>query len=134
MMSLTNFIRPILSLRLHKLDSYVTNAEILQRNVLRQLLSKSSSTEWVSTHGYKTDLCYEDFARQTPLNTYEELKGFIDRMRHGEKDVLWPGRVRWYAKSSGTTNDKSKFIPVSADALHDICVTILKVKSSTVKH
>lgn len=118
-MSLTNFIRPILSLRLHKLDSYVTNAEILQRNVLRQLLSKSSSTEWGSTHGYKTDLCYEDFARQTPLNTYEELKGFIDRMRHGEKDVLWPGRVKWYAKSSGTTNDKSKFIPVSADALHD---------------
>lgn len=40
-------------------------------------------------------------------------------MRHGEKDVLWPGRVKWYAKSSGTTNDKSKFIPVSADALHD---------------
>ena len=118
-MSLTKFIRPILSTRLHKLDAYTSKAEILQRNVLRQLLSKSCSTEWGSAHGYRKDLSYEDFARQTPLNTYEELKGFIDRMRHGEKDVLWPGRVKWYAKSSGTTNDKSKFIPVSTDALHD---------------
>ncbi|MBQ2301046.1 MAG: GH3 auxin-responsive promoter family protein, partial [Bacteroidaceae bacterium] len=118
-MSLTKFIRPILSTRLHKLDAYTSKAEILQRNVLRQLLSKSCSTEWGSAHGYSKDLSYENFARQTPLNTYEELKGFIDRMRHGEKDVLWPGRVKWYAKSSGTTNDKSKFIPVSTDALHD---------------
>ena len=55
----------------------------------------------------------------TPLNTYEELKGHIDRMRHGERDVLWPGHVKWYAKSSGTTNDKSKFIPVSPQALKD---------------
>ena len=54
------------------------------------------------------------------LNDYEELKGYIDRMRHGEKDVLWPGRVKWYAKSSGTTNDKSKFIPVSQQGLQDI--------------
>ena len=105
--------------RLHKLDAYTSKAEILQRNVLRQLLSKSCSTEWGSAHGYAKDLSYENFVRQTPLNTYEELKGFIDRMRHGEKDVLWPGRVKWYAKSSGTTNDKSKFIPVSTDALHD---------------
>ena len=118
-MSLTRFIRPILSTRLHKLDAYTSKAEILQRNVLRQLLSKSCSTEWGSAHGYAKDLSYENFVRQTPLNTYEELKGFIDRMRHGEKDVLWPGRVKWYAKSSGTTNDKSKFIPVSTDALHD---------------
>ena len=55
-----------------------------------------------------------------PVNSYEELKGQIDRMRHGESDVLWPGRVRWYAKSSGTTNDKSKFIPVSSEGLQKI--------------
>ena len=53
------------------------------------------------------------------MNTYEELKDYIDRMRHGERNVLWPGLVKWYAKSSGTTNDKSKFIPVSQDGLHD---------------
>ena len=118
-MNLTNIIRPIFNSRLHRLDLYQTEAETLQRGVLGRLLSKAYQTEWGSEHGYRKGLSYEDFARQTPLNTYEELKGFIDRMRHGEKDVLWPGRVKWYAKSSGTTNDKSKFIPVSADGLHD---------------
>ena len=118
-MNITNFIRPIFTPRLRKLDLYQTGAEALQRGVLKRLLGKAAETEWGRAHGYRKDLSYEDFARQTPLNTYEELKGYIDRMRHGEQDVLWPGRVRWYAKSSGTTNDKSKFIPVSKDGLHD---------------
>ena len=119
MVSLTRIIRPVFTPRLRKLDLYATEAEALQRDVLRRLLQKAAQTEWGKAHGYGKELSYEDFARQTPLNTYEELKGYIDRMRHGEKDVLWPGRVKWYAKSSGTTNDKSKFIPVSADNLHD---------------
>ena len=118
-MNLTSFIRPIFTPRLHQLDLYRTEAEVLQRGVLKSLLGKAVGTEWGRAHGYAKDLCYEAFARQTPLNTYEELKGYIDRMRHGENDVLWPGRVKWYAKSSGTTNDKSKFIPVSGDGLHD---------------
>ena len=118
-MSLTKIIRPVFAHRLHKLDLYASEAEALQRGVLRRLLGKACDTEWGRAHGYTKSLSYEDFARQTPLNTYEELKGHIDRMRHGEKDVLWPGRVKWYAKSSGTTNDKSKFIPVSSDGLHD---------------
>ena len=66
-MSLTKFIRPILSTRLHKLDAYTSKAEILQRNVLRQLLSKSCSTEWGSAHGYAKDLSYENFARHLAL-------------------------------------------------------------------
>lgn len=63
---------------------------------------------------------YDDFAQNVPVNTYEELKDDIDRMRHGETNVLWPGQVKWYAKSSGTTNDKSKFIPVSPEGLQNI--------------
>ena len=118
-MNLTRIIRPIFTPRLRKLDLYATDAEALQRNVLKRLLGKAEATEWGRAHGYGKELDYEAFARQTPLNTYEELKGYIDRMRHGEQDVLWPGRVKWYAKSSGTTNDKSKFIPVSKDGLHD---------------
>ena len=118
-MNLTTIIRPVFTPRRRQLDLYVNEAEALQRAVLRRLLDKAAQTEWGKAHGYGKELSYEDFAKQTPLNTYEELKGFIDRMRHGEKDVLWPGRVKWYAKSSGTTNDKSKFIPVSTDGLHD---------------
>ena len=118
-MNITSIIRPIFTPRCHELDLYQAEAETLQRNVLSRLLGKAVHTQWGTAHGYRKDLSYEDFARQTPLSTYEELKGFIDRMRHGEEDVLWPGRVKWYAKSSGTTNDKSKFIPVSKDGLHD---------------
>ena len=118
-MSLTDIIRPVFTPRRHKLDLYATEAETLQQKVLKSLLDKASKTEWGRKHSYSKDLSYEDFVRQTPLNTYEELKGYIDRMRHGDSDVLWPGKVKWYAKSSGTTNDKSKFIPVSRDGLRD---------------
>jgi hypothetical protein len=54
-----------------------------------------------------------------PLHSYEEIKPYIDRLRDGEANVLWPGEIKWFAKSSGTTSDKSKFIPVSAEALEE---------------
>ena len=87
--------------------------------VLRRLTSKAERTEWGREHSFASLRTYEDFAASSPVNTYEDLKLAIDRMRQGERDVLWPGQVRWYAKSSGTTNDKSKFIPVSQDGLRD---------------
>ena len=119
-MNLTNIIRPIFSSRIRELDRYATQAQQLQLNVLKRLLSKASDTKWGHQHAYSNTLSYERFAQQTPVNTYEDLKGYIDEMRQGKTDLLWPGRVKWYAKSSGTTNDKSKFIPVSKDGLHDI--------------
>lgn len=87
--------------------------------VLLNLTQKAQNTEWGKTHDFASIKSYEDFAFTSQVNTYEDLKHSIDRMRQGEKDVLWPGHVRWYAKSSGTTNDKSKFIPVSKDGLKD---------------
>lgn len=118
-MSKTDFMRLVLSPRLRQLDKYATQAEELQIKALRRLVRLARNTEWGHRHGFANISTYEQFATSGPVNTYEELKGYIDRMRHGESDVLWPGRVRWYAKSSGTTNDKSKFIPVSKQALHD---------------
>ena len=87
--------------------------------VLHRLVNKAKDTEWGRNHGFESVSSYEDFAKTSGINTYEELKLAIDRMRQGESDILWPGKVRWYAKSSGTTNDKSKFIPVSQDGLKD---------------
>ena len=112
-------MRLVLSPRLRKLDTYATKAEELQMQTLLRLTRQASNTEWGREHGFANMRTYEQFATSGPVNTYEELKGYIDRMRHGESDVLWPGRVRWYAKSSGTTNDKSKFIPVTRQALAD---------------
>ncbi len=118
-MKITPLIRPIFLPRLGRLDRYRTQAERLQMQVLCRLTSKARDTEWGRTHGFADGMGYEAFAASSAVNTYEDLKGYIDRMRQGERDVLWPGTVRWYAKSSGTTNDKSKFIPVSKDGLKD---------------
>ena len=92
----------------------------MQREVLEHLLRRATDTEYGRNHLFNNTRGYDDFARNVPVNTYEELKEQIDRMRHGEQNVLWPGRVKWYAKSSGTTNDKSKFIPVTAEGLQHV--------------
>ena len=105
---------------MRELERHVNEGEQLQRQVLTRLLQEAKETEYGRNHVFEQMRDYDDFARNTPVNTYEELKNDIDRMRHGERDVLWPGRVRWYAKSSGTTNDKSKFIPVSNEGLQKI--------------
>lgn len=118
-MSLTRIIQPIFASRRRALDKYQTQAEQLQMQVLHRLVNKAKDTEWGRNHGFASVSSYEDFAKTSDVNTYEELKLAIDRMRQGESDILWPGKVRWYAKSSGTTNDKSKFIPVSQDGLKD---------------
>ena len=103
-----------------ELERHQNEGEQLQRQVLTRLLQTAKDTEYGRNHLFDQMKGYDDFIKHTPLNTYEELKGDIDRMRHGERDVLWPGRVKWYAKSSGTTNDKSKFIPVSAEGLQNV--------------
>ena len=121
-MSITKIVENIFfKNRQHKLERlYAPQAELLQQEVLQRLLSKAKDTEYGVRHLFGTTKGYDDFIIHTPLNTYEQLKGDIDRMRHGETDILWPGRVKWFAKSSGTTSDKSKFIPVSQDGLDHI--------------
>ncbi len=118
-MGLTSIIRPFLGGRVKEIRRSYTEAEEMQRTVLARLVRKAADTEWGRMHGYASINSYEDFAARVPLNTYDDIKSDVDRMRHGEADILWPGRVKWYAKSSGTTNDKSKFIPITKDGLHD---------------
>ena len=119
-MNRTKLINCFLSGRRKKISQqYGLRAEELQVKVLQHLIKQAAHTTWGKMHGFDKVKDYDAFAASSPVNTYEELKGYIDRMRHGEKDILWPGQVRWYAKSSGTTNDKSKFIPVSREFLRD---------------
>jgi hypothetical protein len=119
-MSLTNIARLLFKPRQRELERHQNEGETLQREVLTHLLQRAKDTEYGRNHLFGATKDYEGFAKSVPVNTYEELKGDIDRMRQGERDVLWPGRVKWYAKSSGTTNDKSKFIPVSPEGLKQI--------------
>ena len=119
-MSLTSIVGKLFIPRQKELEKHLTHAEEQQEKVLNYLVAKGRLTEYGHRHGFDAIKNYDDFTRLVPQNSYEELKGAIDRMRHGERDVLWPGRVKWFAKSSGTTNDKSKFIPVTAEGLQRI--------------
>ena len=119
-MSITSLAKLYFASRQKAVERYNTQAEELQMKVMQHLVQRAAQTEWGSIHHFDQIRSYEDFSKSMAVNSYEELKGFIDRMRHGEKDILWPGQVRWYAKSSGTTNDKSKFIPVSKEGLQNI--------------
>ncbi|MBP3228045.1 MAG: GH3 auxin-responsive promoter family protein [Bacteroidaceae bacterium] len=116
---ITQILKPFLAHRHAQIVRRYAEAERTQLDVLLRLTQAARATEWGCAHGFGGVARYEDFAAATPLTDYEALKADIDRMRHGGRDVLWPGRVKWYAKSSGTTNDKSKFIPVSPAALRD---------------
>ena len=118
-MNPTKLIDRIFVSRRKQIEKYSANAEEIQENVLRRLVNSASYTEWGKRYDYKNINKYSDF-NKVPIQTYENVKEYIDRMRHGEKDILWPGLIKWYAKSSGTTNDKSKFIPVSNEGLHNI--------------
>lgn len=119
-MSITSLLGGVFKSRQTHIDAYTHNSEEIQRRVMTHLVQQGQRTQYGKTWGMNNVRTYEDFANRMPVTTYEELKGPIDRMRHGEADVLWPGVVKWFAKSSGTTNDKSKFIPVSADGLKNI--------------
>lgn len=119
-MSLTQIIGKVFVPRQKALEKHLNGGEALQRAVLNHLIHTAKHTEYGRNHAFDSIKDYDRFIKMVSVNTYEELKGDIDRMRHGEKDILWPGRVRWYAKSSGTTNDKSKFIPVSDEGLQKI--------------
>lgn len=88
-----------------------------QQEVLMRLLARGSNTKWGKEHGYSSVTTHEQFAGNVPLQSYEELIPWVDRLRAGEKNLLWPGEVKWFAKSSGTTSAKSKFIPITEESL-----------------
>lgn len=106
--------------RQRELQKHINHGAELQQDVLKSLLHRADDTEYGRNHAFSTIKDYDTFCQDVPLNDYESLKQDIDRMRHGEKDILWPGQVKWYAKSSGTTNDKSKYIPVTNEGLQNV--------------
>lgn len=105
--------------RLASMETAVKNAAEVQLNVLKRLVSDARDTEWGRMHDFKSIQNYNDFKNRFPLQDYETLKPHIERIMQGVPDVLWPGEIIWFAKSSGTTNDKSKFIPVSYETLEE---------------
>jgi hypothetical protein len=119
-MSITSIIKPLFNTRLKAIEQYATRPGEIQEGVLRRLLSSAADTEWGRRYNYKSIKSYNEFRETLPVQTYDDIKGYVERMRQGEQNLLWPSEIRWFAKSSGTTNDKSKFLPVSREALKNI--------------
>ena len=115
---LTKTLSPLFSARRREIESYGKQLADIQYKQLFRLVRTAENTEWGKKHGFKGISHYRTFAERVPVSTYEELHPFIERMVNGENNILWPSIVRWFAKSSGTTNDRSKYIPVTKEILH----------------
>ena len=105
--------------RFHQIELFLKYPNEVQTELLHQLIDTAKDTEI----GKKYDFCsisnYRTFSERVPITTYEEYQHVIERSRRGEHNIFWPEPIKWFAKSSGTTNAKSKFIPVSNDSLED---------------
>jgi len=118
-----NMINSFLSLfsynRQKQWKRYLTEPAEVQREQWEMLLRKAQHTEYGKKYGFGGMRGYEDYAASVPLTDYEHLRPYIERMQNGEKDILWPGRVKYYAMSSGTTSTRSKFIPIPDEILEN---------------
>tara|TARA_R110000868_G_scaffold1635_13_gene13167 strand:- start:4097 stop:5611 length:1515 start_codon:yes stop_codon:yes gene_type:complete len=109
----------LLKKRYHQIELFLKYPEEVQDEVLHQLLSFAEDTEIGKKYDFKSITNYETFIERVPVVSYEEVEPMIERSRRGEQNIFWPTTIKWFAKSSGTTNAKSKFIPVSSEALED---------------
>lgn len=117
------FINTILGLftqkRLAQIDYFKANPLKVQRECLQELLSRAAATEYGQKYDFSSILTTEQYKERLPIVHYEDISGYVRRMMEGENNILWPEEVEWFAKSSGTTDAKSKFIPVSPSSLED---------------
>lgn len=109
----------VMKKRIHQIELFMKYPHEVQSELIDGLIKKAAKTEYGQKHGFASIENVKDYKNQVPIVSYEEIFPYIDRLMRGENNILWPGEIKWFAKSSGTTNDRSKFIPVSSEALED---------------
>ncbi|WP_158825300.1 GH3 auxin-responsive promoter family protein [Mucilaginibacter lacusdianchii] len=105
--------------RIHQIELFMKYPNDVQQEWFNRLIADAEDTEWGKQYHYNSIHNFREFQQRVPLQNYDTLKPYIERMLEGEQNVLWPSEVRWFAKSSGTTSDRSKFIPVSQESLEE---------------
>jgi len=105
--------------RIHQIELFMKYPHEVQTEWFKRLIASAQHTEWGKKYDYASISNAQQFRERVPVQDYESMKPFIDRMMMGEENVLWQGEIKWFAKSSGTTSDKSKFIPLSDESLED---------------
>lgn len=104
---------------MHQIELFMQYPIEVQHEWFVRLLDMAKNTEWGRKYGYSSITSEAEFKARVPIQEYEEIKPYIDRIRKGEGNILWPGDIRWFAKSSGTSGSKSKYIPVSQESMND---------------
>src|SRR5690606_10507674 len=105
--------------RIHQMELFMKYPINVQTELLHKLLQDAKNTEWGKKHGFSNIVNYNDYVSKVPLQTYEDIEPFVQRIKQGEQNILWPTEIKWFAKSSGTSTGKSKFIPVSKESLEN---------------
>lgn len=112
-------ISKLARMRLWRIENWVNHPGAAQREVLQHLVTSAQYTSFGKKYNFTKLFTVKDFKKAVPIHEYDDIKPYIQRMMDGEENVLWNTPVNWYAKSSGTTSDKSKFIPISEESLQD---------------
>lgn len=112
-------LKGFMKLRQSAIHNFMLNPVDTQQQVFNELIGSAQFTEYGKKYGFEKINSVSDFRKQVPINDYDTLKPYIQRILEGEQNILWPSPISWFAKSSGTTSDKSKFIPISKEALDD---------------
>ena len=105
--------------RMHQIELFEKYPAEVQNDVLLNLVDKAKNTIIGRDFGFSSIKSYKDFSKKVPVFSYENFSDKIELARKGENNIFWPTKIKWFAKSSGTTNSKSKFIPVSDESLED---------------
>ncbi len=119
MQILNSIVTWVMKKRIHQIELFMKYPHEVQEEVLKKLLNTARFTEFGQRYSFEDIVNSDDFKKRVPVHTYEQLYPYIDRLLRGEQNVLWPTEIKWFAKSSGTTNARSKFIPVSPESLED---------------
>jgi hypothetical protein len=112
-------ISTLARMRMWRIEAWKQHPEAAQREVLQNLVTSAQYTEFGRKYQFNTLFNIRDFKKSVPIHEYDDLKPYIQRIMDGEQNILWNSPINWFAKSSGTTSDKSKFIPVSDESLED---------------
>ncbi|MCD8416270.1 GH3 auxin-responsive promoter family protein [Tenacibaculum finnmarkense genomovar finnmarkense] len=116
---INSIISWFLKKRKHQVELFLKYPIDVQNELLLKLINTAKNTEFGASHNFLSIENYTDFSKNVPIQKYESIEPLIERCRKGEQNLFWPTPIRWFAKSSGTTNAKSKFIPVSNQAIED---------------
>ena len=105
--------------RMHQIDLFRKYPHEVQEEWLKKLIDNGKKTDLGKQYGFENIQNYEQFKSEIPISTYKDLEDSIKSIRQGLQNILWPSETKWFAKSSGTSGSKSKFIPVTEESLID---------------